>query len=309
MTKPSTLFDYAERISRVRSHLESHLDDPCQPAELAQYAALSVHHFHRVFRGMVGESVLEHVRRLRLERAARQLRQSQHTQTDGSILEIALSAGYNSHEAFTRAFQQHFGISPSLYRLQPNQRVYAYQQEKQQQPLPRVVIQQHPRISVAAVRHIGPWDQVGRAFDTLMQCVSPYLRDPTQGPPQFYGLCADDPDITPAHALRFDAAIASTCFANTQTNTQTNTHANMYAGPVRAVEIPAGRYACLVHTGLWSTLSVGYLDLIGRWAPAVGAALCDEPTVEVYLDGPDSPIPPAQRRTEIRVRLQDHSGR
>jgi AraC family transcriptional regulator len=60
---------------------------------------------------MVGEGVKEHVRRLRLERAVQRLRF-----TGQPILQIALDAGYETHESFTRAFQAMFDDAPSEFR-------------------------------------------------------------------------------------------------------------------------------------------------------------------------------------------------
>ncbi len=65
---------YKERILQVLVHIQTHLDHPLPLDELAGLAHFSPYHFHRVFRGMVGEPVKEHVRRLRLERAAHRLR-------------------------------------------------------------------------------------------------------------------------------------------------------------------------------------------------------------------------------------------
>ena len=93
--------DYAERILKVLVHIQNHLDDPLDLDRLAALAFFSPFHFHRVFRGMVGEPVREHVRRLRLERAAHQLKIG-----DQSVTQIAFDAGYDTHEAFTRAFKK-----------------------------------------------------------------------------------------------------------------------------------------------------------------------------------------------------------
>jgi AraC family transcriptional regulator len=68
-------------------------------------------HFHRVFSGLVGESLAEHVRRLRLERAAGEL-----CRTNRRVIDVALAAGYGAHEPFTRAFRAHFGMPPSAWR-------------------------------------------------------------------------------------------------------------------------------------------------------------------------------------------------
>src|SRR5262245_3493728 len=97
--RQTTEADYQRRILAARALLEEHLDEAIDPAALASAASFSLHHFHRIFKALLGESVMEHVRRLRLERAARKLRAG-----DARILDLALEAGYESHEAFTRAF-------------------------------------------------------------------------------------------------------------------------------------------------------------------------------------------------------------
>src|SRR5258707_8524190 len=94
--KPRTATDYRSRMNRVLDHLARHLDAELSVTELARVAHFSPFHFHRVFRGMTGESVAGLVRRLRLERAARTLRQS-----EASVLDVAFAAGYGSPEAFT----------------------------------------------------------------------------------------------------------------------------------------------------------------------------------------------------------------
>jgi AraC family transcriptional regulator len=68
-------------------HTQNNLDRPLSLEELASIASFSPYHFHRIFRGIVGESVKEHVRRLRLERAAHRLRF-----TGQPVTEIAFDA-------------------------------------------------------------------------------------------------------------------------------------------------------------------------------------------------------------------------
>src|ERR1035438_7696056 len=109
--KTSTAADYHERILRTLAHIQAHLDDAPDLDELACVACFSPYHFHRVFRGLVGEPVQEHVRRLRLERAAHRLKLQ-----DEAVTSVALDAGYESHEAFTRAFHNMFGMSPTQFR-------------------------------------------------------------------------------------------------------------------------------------------------------------------------------------------------
>jgi AraC family transcriptional regulator len=78
---------------------------------LAARAGLSPHHLHRSFRRLVGETPKQYTQRLRLEWAAAEL-----ACTERSVLEVALAAGFASHEVFTRAFRRHFGRPPARYR-------------------------------------------------------------------------------------------------------------------------------------------------------------------------------------------------
>ena len=96
---------------RVLLHIQRNLDEETPLEDLARVAAFSPYHFHRIFRGMLGESVKEHIRRLRLERSAMRLKHS-----DTPVTMIAFEAGYESHEAFTRAFRSMRGMTPSQFR-------------------------------------------------------------------------------------------------------------------------------------------------------------------------------------------------
>ncbi len=72
---------------------------------------LSKYHYQRLFREIVGESVMEYVTKRRLTLAGSEL-----LATDKTILDIALDFGYNSHEGFTRAFKAYMGVTPTQYR-------------------------------------------------------------------------------------------------------------------------------------------------------------------------------------------------
>jgi AraC family transcriptional regulator len=95
--KKTTYRDYSERMLKVLVFIQRHLDEDVLLEELAEVACFSPYHFHRIFRGMIGESVKGYVRRLRLERAAQRLKNSAR-----SITDIAFEAGYEAHESFTR---------------------------------------------------------------------------------------------------------------------------------------------------------------------------------------------------------------
>ncbi|MFS2282012.1 MULTISPECIES: helix-turn-helix domain-containing protein, partial [Microbacterium] len=84
---PLTAQRHAERVSRALHWMEERLEEPVTLAEIAAVAGLSPHHFHRVFRAVVGENPKAHLRRLRLERAVYRLKVSTDT-----VLHIALES-------------------------------------------------------------------------------------------------------------------------------------------------------------------------------------------------------------------------
>jgi AraC family transcriptional regulator len=83
-------------------------------ADLARLAGVSPRQLDRLFLRLFGESPRACLRRLRLERAARELRT-----TRRRILSVALDAGFSSHESFTRSFARRFGCSPAEFRRRP----------------------------------------------------------------------------------------------------------------------------------------------------------------------------------------------
>ena len=111
LSEPQILEDHTDCIEEVMRYIRAHISEPLDREQLADVAGFSVPHFHRIFTAHVGESAISYVRRVRLERAARKLRMGA-----VDITEVALTAGYDSHAAFSKAFKQQFGLSPSEFR-------------------------------------------------------------------------------------------------------------------------------------------------------------------------------------------------
>jgi AraC family transcriptional regulator len=109
--KTSANGEYAQRINRVIDYLRANLDRQVKLQELAKVACFSEFHFHRIFGAVSGETLNDFTNRLRLEKAARLLRYSDHSLTD-----IALDCGFSSSATFSRAFRSGFDTSPSQFR-------------------------------------------------------------------------------------------------------------------------------------------------------------------------------------------------
>lgn len=79
--------------------------------DVAKNAGFSIDYFNRIFLAHTGFTVMAYVNFIRLTKAAQMLRR-----TDLSVLDIALSVGFDSHEGFAKAFRKKYGVSPSEYR-------------------------------------------------------------------------------------------------------------------------------------------------------------------------------------------------
>jgi AraC family transcriptional regulator len=99
---------FASFIALLAGQLDSH--DVRSP-DLAQRLHVSRSVLDRIVAAAAGETTARLRRRLLLERAAFRLRNS-----DTSVLDAAIDAGYSSNEAFTRAFQRAYGVSPTEWR-------------------------------------------------------------------------------------------------------------------------------------------------------------------------------------------------
>jgi AraC family transcriptional regulator len=111
VTDARSMDDYSDRIEDARQYVLEHISEPLNRKVLAAVAGFSIPHFHRIFRACTGESTAGYVRRVRMERAGRKLRMGA-----VDINEVALAAGYDTHAAFSKAFKQQFGLSPSEFR-------------------------------------------------------------------------------------------------------------------------------------------------------------------------------------------------
>jgi len=101
-------------VARMQAYIDAHLQDPITAKDVADAAGYSQYHAARIFKEETGLSPFEYIRRKRLTGSAHALRQGGH-----SVLDIALDFVFDSHEGFTRAFANGFGISPKKYAAHP----------------------------------------------------------------------------------------------------------------------------------------------------------------------------------------------
>lgn len=281
--RATTADDYLARMTDVQNYIRDHLDDEeLAPEQLARTAAMSLHHFHRIFRGMFGESVAEHLRRLRLERGALQLRRTERT-----ILEVAVDAGYGSHEAFTRAFKALFARTPSEFRALPSLRVESLKPAISEE-LVAVELRKFKATPLLGLRHWGEYQELSGIFTRLGGHALTSGLSPESI--EMCGIYYDDPEITPPERLRSDACLVNREGLNAE-------------GEFFTTTISEGTYAIALHRGPYESLLTTYLQLIGHWLPRSGYGATSDPVVERYLNSPHD-TEPEDLLTEVCIRLQ-----
>jgi AraC family transcriptional regulator len=293
--KPDTRSFYVDAVQRVIAQLVANLDDSADLAALASLANLSPFHFHRVFRGMVGETPLELLRRLRLERAAHLLHH-----TAQPVTTIAFTAGYETHEAFTRAFRTAFGEPPSGFRQNERARailaapcgIHFDANGISASFIPRdtggatmqITLQPLPALRLATVEHVGPFNQIGAAFEKLSAIAGRAGLFAHPGA-MMIATYDDDPEGKPAEELRSRACISIP------------DGIPLPAG-LEEQRIPAATYACYTHIGGYDVLGDVWSRFMGEALPASGHMLADGPALEIYRSDMRT-TPMAEWRTDL----------
>lgn len=289
--KDETELSHRERLLRVLLYLQKHLHDELDLDTLAKIGAYSSFHFHRIFHAHVGESLAQYIRRLRIEHAAGSL-----SRTDRSIIEIAFECGYESHEAFSRAFKRQFSCSPKTFRKEHRLVV----EKELFKPLLGEVVEEvvmDVRIEkiepqrVAFIRHVGPYDQVGNVWEKLCLWAAP---KGLLGPGiKMLGISYDDPSITDADKLRYEAAI-------------TVDDSIAAEGEVGIQTIYGGEYAVVTHQGAYTKLSESYNWLYRKWLKESKREPAHAPCFEWYINDPES-TPEDELLTDIYLPLSVQS--
>lgn len=298
--KPDTRSFYERAVVAAVRRVATSLDEALDLEALARGACLSPLHFHRVFRGLVGETPLELHRRLRLERAAHRLRE-----TDEPVVSLAFEAGYETHESFTRAFGAAFALSPTAFRASASclrvalpspsavhfdPSVDAMSRVEPRFPQPTEIMnattETLPALRVFTVRHVGPYPRIGEAFARLgaVAAASGLFADPRA---VMIALYHDDPEATPEGELRSDAGIVVS-------------EGQAKPAGVDEIVLPAGRYAKAVHLGSYAGLPAAWARLMGEWLPKSGLRVGAGLPFEIYRNDPRS-VREAELVTELYV--------
>ncbi|MEN3031320.1 AraC family transcriptional regulator [Chromobacterium amazonense] len=271
---------YTCRLLRALDYLWRHLDEPLLLDRLADEACFSRFHFHRLYRNLMGETVMDSRQRLLLQRAAGEL-----ARADWPLARVAARAGFASNAAFIRAFAGRYGETPGRYR----KRRLLFLSQNREKIMRQVDIVRLDAVRVLMRCHRGPYMEIGKAFDALRAVHGPgRAGDP---PSRAFALYLDDPALTPPAALRSIAC-----------STMPPRLEEAEMDGFEWGEIPAGRYAALLHVGPYAELSESWDWLYRHWLPASGERPGEVPCIEEYLNAPYDTLP-AQLQTRLLLSL------
>ena len=255
-----------KKIQRAIAYIDEKTDSPIASEALsietvAQFVHASPYHFHRQFSAICGLSLSRYIQLNRLKRAGYQLAFRQNLK----VIDIALGAGYQNHESFTRAFKKLFNQSPIVFRENPDWESWRAIEKGIQSKMntllekevePRVRITDFPETLIAVLEHEGHPNRIMHSVQTFIA-----WRKENKVSPAFsetYNILINDPDEVEPRDYRMDI-----CATITKPVTE-----NDYG--VITKTIPAGRCAVLRHIGTDYNLRESFEFLYGVWLPQNG---------------------------------------
>jgi AraC family transcriptional regulator len=273
---------YTARINLVTNHISDNLTKDLTLNALAQVAAFSAYHFHRLFKLGAGENLSDFVARRRLERAIALMKASR----SRSLTQIALECGFSELSAFSRAFKAQYGMAPSAWnRSEPLQEskirqaphdLALYTAEAMEQLAQDrafdVTIREQPAQQLAYIRVQNPYAQPERivqAYASLLAWVDARTQRGT-----LIGMSQDDPDVTPPELCRYDVCmtVPETLQADDGVSVRT---------------LPACCLATLHCIGDIAQVDKAWQYLYRHWLPNSGYVPDNLPAMEIYVRTPN----------------------
>jgi AraC family transcriptional regulator len=258
---------HTHRFERIFEYVDEHTDDQLSVDVLSKVAGVSRFHFQRQFAQRFNMSVQKYVQLVRLRRSLFQLAFRPHR-----ILDIALDAGYASHEAFTRAFEKAMGLAPSAFRSSPDwdawfgvqQRLHAITAQRAVALASGDVrIEQFPGARLAVMEHRGCPRQLP---ETIRRFIAWRRESGVSAKSATYNVVYNDPERVEPTDFRLDICVAIDQLPPNAAD----------AGVIPAF-IPPLRCAVIRHIGSEDKLWRKVAELYARWLPQNGETAGERP--------------------------------
>jgi AraC family transcriptional regulator len=280
--------DDIERIHKVVKFIEQNLAKDLSLDDLAQLACYSPFHFQRIFKELMGETPKQLIKRLRLETAAHSIVLYPET----SILEVAFQTGFNSLEAFSRAFKDYYSISPDFFKKSneeeklkiiqnpqlsekfldsPSSFLSNHINHSEFKDLYIEVVKRPVQKLVYIQTYLSDLPEINKVFKKIKQWVN--SRELVSTESKLFGLIRDYPLFTPLDKCRYLVCMS----VEKQPE---------LSGVVNYMEFSVGKYATFQVTGSISKVIQAISYIVHFWLPENGYQLDPQPVTQVPLQNP-----------------------
>jgi AraC family transcriptional regulator len=258
-------------VGRALWYIESHFAEAISLEQIAAGCDVSRFHMSRAFGLATGLSVMRYLRGRRLTEAARAL-----SLGAPDILIVALDAGYGSHEAFTRAFRDQFGVTPEAVRqrgdltnlelmepMKMHQTATALEQPRRETGEPLLIVGLRERCSDGNVAGIPmQWQRFGPHIAAILGRIGG----------KAYGVCCAFDD---SGHFDYICGVAVSGLADMPPD-------------LVSVRIPARDYLVFRHSGHVSGIHATWQAIMGSWLPGSGFRMVNAPNFERYSEDFDA---------------------
>lgn len=288
--------EYTFRINQTLDYIEKNFQKQFSLEELAEVACFSRFHFNRIFYSQIKETPFQFINRIRLEKAAFIISSN----PEVSFSEVAQYCGFNDLAVFSRNFRKFFRMSPTQYRKtrisnigQTNSNIYQTEVSSGTYFCPinnlnersdymdlnkGVKIEEFPKMNVAYIRHIGPYQGDEKLFERLWNELFTWA-----GPRGLLNgndfktliIYHDDPNLTDEAKLRM-----SVCLTVPET-TKVN-------GKIGKMKLEGGKYAVARFELTAEDFGKAWEWIYAEWLPESGYLPDDKPAFEMYPEEPEN---------------------
>lgn len=270
---------YIGRIQDVIKYISDNISGKLDLNTLAMVSYFSPFHFHRIFSGIVNETPLDFVNRIRLEKAANFITLNHNL----ALSEIAYECGFSSPSVFSRAFKKHFGVSASQWKkikagnnssIQITNGEYIAGNQRNPVSSIQPEVKYVTGVTVAYTSNFRGYkqDKIAAAWSKIYSWAS--SNNLINGSTIFIGVSFDNPEITPEEKCRYYACVS----VPPETGVDKG---------IGKMDLPAGLYCVYRFKGEIKEIEKTYKDLYAGWLPASGYQPADHPCYEVYYKDPE----------------------
>lgn len=279
--------EYVNRINKVQNYIERNITKTFTLEELSEVAGFSKYHFHRIFKAITHESLLQYVNRIKLEVSTGLLSHRQ----DMSITDIAYYLGFSDSAVYSRSFKQYYGVSPSNYRddyrknCKDQYNISRYNKDvsdklnqsvSKQEIEGKVEIIMMDSIKVAYLRFTGAYIELSKQLPKLMEqlFINAYNQNLLiEGETKVLCIYHDNPEFTNPDDLKTSICITLPDGAVVDENSE-----------LSVMEIPAGEYMVGHFYIRQDQFSAMWDYIYEEWLTNSGYVPSDNAPFEVYMN-------------------------